>query len=248
MDATSTNIFEPLKTKAKSLYRKVFPRTHQKYSYSQEGEDRILARIFGFNRNSGFYIDVGAFHPQEHSNTYLFYQKGWQGINLDARPGSMEIFKKIRPKDINLEIPISNTKQKLTYYIFNQLALNGFSKKLSHERDGMEMIGGFKPKIVSQIELETSTLSEILDKYLPLNQTIDFLSIDVEGLDYEVLQSNNWDKYRPKIVLIEDTEMTAVNQNAQTPITSFMKEKGYQLFGKTVYTLIFKAEDFRGEY
>lgn len=247
MSATSTNIFEPLKTKAKRLYRTVFPRNHQKLSYSQEGEDRILARIFGFNRNSGFYVDVGAFHPQEHSNTYLFYQNGWQGINIDARPGSMEIFKKIRPRDINLEIPISNTKQKLTYYIFNYPSLNGFSQKLSLERDRTGM-GGLKAKLVSQIELETSTLSEILDKYLPINQTIDFLNIDVEGLDYGVLQSNNWDKYKPKIILVEDTEMITINQNAETPITSFMKEKGYQLFGKTVYTLIFKAEDFQGEY
>lgn len=247
MSATSTNIFDPLKTEAKRLYRTVFPRNHQKLSYSQEGEDRILARIFGFNRNSGFYVDVGAFHPQEHSNTYLFYQKGWQGINIDARPGSMEIFKKIRPRDINLEIPISNTKQKLNYYIFNYPSLNGFSQKLSLERDRTGM-GGLKAKLVSQIELETSTLSEILDKYLPINQTIDFLNIDVEGLDYGVLQSNNWDKYKPKIILVEDTEMITINQNAETPITSFMKEKGYQLFGKTVYTSIFKAEDFQGEY
>lgn len=247
MDATSTNIFEPLKTKAKSLYRTVFPRTHQKYSYSQEGEDRILTRIFGVDRNSGFYVDVGAFHPQEYSNTYLFYQKGWRGINIDARPGSMEIFKKIRPEDINLEIPISNTKQKLTYYIFNHQALNGFSQELSLERERTGM-GDFKAKLLSEIELETSTLAEILDKYLPPNQTIDFLSIDVEGLDYEVIQSNNWDKYKPTIVLVEDTEMITINQNTQTQITSFMKEKGYQLFGKTVYTLIFKADDFRGEY
>ena len=91
-------------------------------------------------------------------------------------------------------------------------------------------------------------LQEILDKYLPPNQTIDFLSIDVEGLDYEVIQSNNWDKYKPTIVLVEDTQMITINQNTQTQITSFMKEKGYQLFGKTVYTLIFKADDFRGEY
>ena len=98
-------------------------------SYSQEGEDMILRRLFE-NQTKGFYVDVGAHHPIRFSNTYFFYKKGWRGINIDAMPGSMKLFNKIRPRDINIEKAISDKKEVLTYYVFNDPALNGFSKKL----------------------------------------------------------------------------------------------------------------------
>jgi len=83
----------------------------KRISYSQEGEDLILERFFE-GMNTGFYVDVGAFHPKRFSNTYIFYKKGWHGINIDARPGSMKLFNFVRPRDINLEIPISNEKKR----------------------------------------------------------------------------------------------------------------------------------------
>ena len=104
-------------------------------SYSQEGEDMILRRLFE-KQKTGFYVDVGAHHPKRFSNTLFFYKKGWHGINIDAMPNSMSLFDKIRPRDINLEVPISEKKQKLKYYMFNEPALNGFSKELAEKRDG----------------------------------------------------------------------------------------------------------------
>src|SRR5262249_32770188 len=76
-------------------------------SYSQEGEDMILNRIFG-EKKSGFYVDVGAYHPKRFSNTYFFYKKGWRGINIDAMPGSMKPFNAKRNRDINVETPVSD--------------------------------------------------------------------------------------------------------------------------------------------
>ena len=102
-------------------------------SYSQEGEDMILNKIFEFKKN-GFYIDIGAHHPKRFSNTYFFYKKGWMGINVDAKPGSMYLFNKIRPRDINLEIGLNNEKSVLKYYSFNEPALNTFDKELADER------------------------------------------------------------------------------------------------------------------
>ena len=99
-------------------------------SYSQEGEDMILRRLFE-KQKTGFYVDVGAHHPKRFSNTFFFYKKGWSGINIDAMPNSMRLFNEIRPRDTNLEIPISDKKQKLKYYMFNEPALNGFSKELA---------------------------------------------------------------------------------------------------------------------
>ncbi|MFM6346540.1 MAG: hypothetical protein ACKPFK_15520, partial [Dolichospermum sp.] len=100
----------------------IYPQNIYKYhniSYSQEGEDLILARFFEKEKN-GFYVDIGAHHPQRFSNTYYFYLKGWSGINIDAMPGSMKIFDDLRPLDINLEIPISDKSEILTYYEFDE--------------------------------------------------------------------------------------------------------------------------------
>jgi hypothetical protein len=69
-------------------------------SFSQEGEDMVLRKEFQDKLN-GFYIDIGAYHPQKYSNTCYFYCKGWRGINVDPTPGSMDVFKKERPNDIN---------------------------------------------------------------------------------------------------------------------------------------------------
>jgi len=204
-------------------------------SYSQEGEDMILRRIFE-KKQKGFYVDVGAHHPQRFSNTYFFYKKGWRGINIDAMPGSMKLFDKFRPRDINIEKAISNQKQMLTYYVFNEPALNGFSKEISNERNNKNNY-----KIIHKIEIETTTLEDILDKYLPKNQQIDFLSIDVEGLDFEVLQSNNFSKYRPKVILVEilGSNLSKLYDNK---ITQYLLHYGYQIYAKTVNTVIFKRK------
>ena len=169
-------------------------------SYSQEGEDLILSRYFDGQRE-GFFIDVGAFHPIRFSNTYLFYRLGWSGINIEARPGSKKLFDQLRKRDINIEIPINDSQKELTYYCFNEPALNGFSPQLSDERNGMRNF-----KVLKEIKMKTKRLDHILDKYMPLGREIDFMSIDVESLDLNVLKSNNWSKYKPKIIVVEDSE------------------------------------------
>ena len=202
-------------------------------SYSQEGEDIILRRILGEKKTVGFYVDVGAHHPKRFSNTYHFYKKGWRGINIDAKPGCMEIFRRIRPRDINLEFAISDKRQTLIYYCFNDPALNGFSKTLSLERNKKE-----EYKIIDEIKIETLTLAEVLDIYLPSDTTIDFLSIDVEGLDFQVLTSNDLSKYKPKVILIEDLDFS-FNDLKNSNIYKFLIDKDYQLLAKTLNTLIF---------
>ena len=205
-------------------------------SYSQEGEDMILRRIFE-NCTNGFYVDVGAHHPKRFSNTYFFYQKGWMGINIEAMEGSRELFEKMRPRDINIETAVSNRLETLTYYIFNDTALNGFSNDISSRRDADS-----EYHIIRKKEMQTLTLAEILDKNFPENQSIDFLSIDVEGLEIKVLLSNNWEKYRPSIILVEVLN-TSIEEISNNEIYSFLKAKGYFVLSKTVNTLIFKRID-----
>lgn len=211
---------------------------YYKKTWSQEGEDLILDRIFG-GKKTGYYIDVGAHHPKRFSNTFLFYRKGWRGINIDAMPDSMAIFKKYRSRDVNLEVGVGAVEGSLNYYIFNETALNGFSEKISQERHSAES----NYKIINVVTVDVLPLSNILDIHLPAGQCIDFLTIDVEGLDYEVLKSNNWLKYRPKIVIAEvlGSDMSEI-QNSR--IGKLMSEVGYVLHAKTMNTVFFKEQAF----
>ena len=224
-----------LPTKAIETLREIKNNYFDDYSiksYSQEGEDMILRRIFE-KQKVGFYVDVGAHHPFRFSNTYYFYKQGWRGINIDAMPGSMEPFKRFRSRDINLEIPIGNGNQVLTYFAFNEPALNGFSEKLSRERHRKN--GYF---IRQEIKLKISKLSSVLDKYLPQGAKIDFLSIDVEGLDFDILQSNDWIKYKPKCILVEILA-SSLHEIENMEIVIFLKKYGYIVFAKAMNTIIF---------
>src|ERR1700687_2725090 len=86
-------------------------------SYSQEGEDMVINSFFeGKKKYKGFFVDVGAHHPYRYSNTLFFYRKGWRGINIEPTPGATKLFNTFRRKDTNLNIGISDKKEKLTFY------------------------------------------------------------------------------------------------------------------------------------
>lgn len=217
-----------------SFYQKYFA-TFKNKSYSQEGEDLIIKRIFE-NKRFGFYVDVGAHHPKRFSNTYLFYKQGWRGINIEPRPGSKKLFDKFRNRDINIEAAISESEGSLTYFEFDDPALNSFDQNLSIERANHT-----KYKIINKIHLTTYKLADILDNYLPTGQKIDFLTIDTEGFDIHVLRSNNWERYRPEIILCEDSEFEMSNPE-KSEVYKFLIQKHYILLAKTLNTLIFKSK------
>ena len=203
-----------------------------KCSYGQHGEDLVLDTIFR-NQPLGFYVDIGAHHPQKYSNTYRFYQKGWRGINIDAMPGSMDLFNKMRPEDINLEIPISDKQEDLSYFIYKRPALNTFSEELVNQRAQKDLL--FSKKI----QLKTQKLSLILEEFLPKDQEkIDFFSVDVEGLDLAVLQSNDWDKFRPGLILVE-IDLFSLEELVENEIYIFLTQKNYSLHSKLYNTVIF---------
>ncbi|NMH86362.1 FkbM family methyltransferase [Flavivirga algicola] len=204
-------------------------------SYSQEGEDCILDRIFN-EMEYGFYVDIGAHHPKRFSNTNKFYKRGWRGINIDAMPNSMDAFKKERPDDINLEIGISKENRVLTYYMFNEPALNTFSKEEASKKDGIRNY-----KVIEEKKILTYSLKEVLDKYLINSNKIDFITIDVEGLDLEVIESNDWNRYRPKIVLVEDLKKhELIELPLKSDVYKFLNSNDYQLIARTFNTLFFK--------
>ena len=153
----------------------------------------------------------------------------------------MKLFEKFRPRDINIEKPISDKKQVLTYYAFNEPALNGFSKELSEERDGK---GNYYIEFTKDIE--TSTLEEVLKDNLPKYQEIDFLSVDVEGLDFMVLKSNDFEKYKPKVILIEilGSSLKDIENNE---ISEYFKTIDYSIYAKAVNTIVFVSDRFYNE-
>jgi FkbM family methyltransferase len=196
----------------------------------------ILRRIFE-DKKKGFYVDIGAHHPKRFSNTHYLYKRGWSGINVDAVPGSMIPFNKTRGRDINIEAAISNSKGTLDFYIFNEPALNTFSKKVAdkHQLDK-------KYLLIKKIIIETKTLSEILSDNLPVGQNIDFFTVDVEGYDLRVLESNDWNKYRPEFVLVECLSAQRFEDLLSTEIYKFFILNNYSLFAKTVNTCFFKDD------
>ena len=159
----------------------------------------ILRHLLGSDKMSGFYVDVGAFHPTLFSNTYFFYLNGWQGINVEARPGSKQLFDRVRPRDINLEVGVSRERGSMTYYfIAEDSPMNSFSPEFLKQIEMLEHVR-------SEIPVPTLPLAELLDRHLPKNQAIDFMNVDVEGHDFEVLESNDWNRFRPKVIVVEGT-------------------------------------------
>jgi len=210
-------------------------------AYSQEGEDRILYSVFGIlNKKNGFYVDVGAHHPKRFSNTYLFYLQGWRGINIDANADAIPLFQEARPKDINISMGVGKKAEKLTFYIFNDPALNTFDAILAQS-----VVNNSPYKIIEERMVEVMPLSQILDIYLPKGQGIDFLSIDVEGKDLDVLRSNDWSRYIPVCILVEchsgfdRKEGFYFDEVLTSEITQYLQSQGYSVFAKTINTIFF---------
>ena len=120
--------------------------------------------------------------------------------------------------------------------MFNETALNGFSISISEGRQNEQY------HVEKTINMPTLPLSKILDKYLPSGEEINFLSVDVEGLDLTVLASNDWSKYRPKVVLAEVLG-SSLNKLEKDPVYNYMATQGYTLFAKLIHTCIFKLEE-----
>lgn len=213
--------------------RQLWFTTYSRESFSQEGEDLILERFLE-NKKAGFYVDVGAHHPMRFSNTYRLYLSGWRGLNIDANPGSMRMFRRSRPRDINVEAAVSQGNRVLRYYVFNEPALNTF------DRERALRITGGDYRIVKELNITTQPLWELLDRYVPKDTTIDLLTIDVEGFDYDVLLSNDWNRYTPEFILVECLDISTLDQTYQDPAARLLAAQNYSMVAKTLNSTLFK--------
>jgi FkbM family methyltransferase len=203
-----------------------------RWSCSQEGEDLILDRLFEAQRD-GFYVDVGAHHPIRFSNTYVLFQRGWRGINIDPNPDAMQLFRTCRPRDVNVAVGIAEQVGSLRYFQFNDSALNTFDEQLACRRQTLD---GYR--LIASTLVPVQPLQQILETHLPEGQAIDVLSVDAEGSDLNVIRSNDWTRFRPYCLLVEtlQSSLASLETNATHRYVSAL---GYDLFAKTVNTFIY---------
>ncbi|MBT8517341.1 FkbM family methyltransferase [Polynucleobacter paneuropaeus] len=203
-----------------------------KFSWAQEGEDLILNRIFS-SGHTGFYVDIGAHDPFRFSNTYLLYKKGWRGLCVDPLPEAKKRFKKFRPKDIFINCGLGGQSRSMKYFMFSESAVNTFDEKYA---DFVTSTTSYK--LLEKKEVKVITLSDFLNQYYPKNVEFDLLSIDAEAKDLEILKSNDWEKYRPKIVLVEDLNHQK-NLSGSSEIENLLTDKNYQMMAKTVNSVFY---------
>ena len=177
---------------------------------------------------------MGAHHPTHYSNTYYFYLLGWNGVNIDARPGGMAPFRQQRSRDINVEAAIAGIERDLTFYEMSEPAMSGFDQSLIDAR-----LKGTGVKLLSKQVMKTRTLASVLNDSIDSSRTIDFLTVDVEGLDLEVLMSNDWNRWRPKLVVAEDSSATSLDDAIQAPISKLMRDLHYVPIAKAALSIFF---------
>jgi FkbM family methyltransferase len=200
----------------------------------QEGENIILERIFA-KKSKGFYIDVGAHHPVRFSNTLNLYQRGWTGINIEPNQEPIKIFRKLRSRDLNLNIAVSTKKNTCNYYKFKDPALNTTDINIYRMRKRQ----GYRCTETSIVQ--TQTLNEILLQNC--KKKIDLLKIDVEGNELDVLKSNNWDKFTPNVIICELINVN-LEKLSKNKVYKFLKSKNYLLYCKLLQNAIFFHKSF----
>ena len=144
---------------------------HTEELHSQDGEEVFLKNFF-HHKDKGVYVDVGAYHPFLYSNTYWAYLKGWRGINIEPDIINYKLMCTFRQGDININCGISDEEMQLPYYMFKETALNTFCI------DEIEN----KENIIDKRMVPIKRLDAILEENGI--RKIDFMDIDVEGMEY----------------------------------------------------------------
>jgi FkbM family methyltransferase len=187
-------------------------------SYSLNFEDVILHRLFPGTEN-GFYVDVGAGHPRFENDTFSLYRRGWRGINIEPNQGFHAALMEERPRDTNIRTVLSDSFGDVCTY--HELDGSGLSTCNAEQAAAYQAIG----LDVVKRKFPAKTLSSILSAAGVMD--INILKVDVEGFEEKVLAGNDWERFRPDVVLIEATyPENPIRRPTNIPI--FLKERGYR--------------------
>ena len=200
--------------------------------YSQWGEDKFITQYFK-DKEKGIYLDIGCFNPFMYSNTCLLYKKGWRGINIDINPTSVDLFNIVRPNDLNLCTTINENPKEFKIFFdhpfspvntLDETFYKDFKKSYFKKFKKDSFVGGIEKKIKSQ------TIDEILKMFISYDK-VDFLNIDVEGMDLKILRQLIPHKLTPSLISIE------TSNNARAYLSEVSVEK--DLFVVIFYCQIF---------
>lgn len=204
-------------------------------SYSHSGEDRLVLKLFQWQQH-GTYVDVGCNHPTEFSNTYLLYRFGWSGLVIDADDAFLAEFGRVRPLDAVVHCGIARESGSAELTLFKDRCLNTFSAEVA-----AAVIARDPDALVGTRTVLLSPLAEILA--VEEIGEIDFLNVDVEGYDLMVLESSDWDRWRPAIVAVEDHGIS-LSSPQDSATYRFMVAKDYALHSKCNLTSVYVRRDY----
>lgn len=212
--------------KSKKYYAKTF---------SQAGEDSLVAFIAkAININPLSYIDIGAYKPFYINNTARFYLEGCCGINIEPNPTAFNELVKLRKRDVNLNIGVAKERGVLTYYVMDRPTLNTFS-----EAEALKNVETCGVKIIDKIQINVDSIENILNEYCN-GICPDFMSLDIEGEEVNVLNSVCSFLVKPKIICVETVEYAETGMPKKTlEIKDILESNGYFLFADTYINSIF---------
>jgi FkbM family methyltransferase len=202
--------------------------------FSQFGECCILTNVFFNGVRGGTYVDVGCHDPFRYSNTYLLWKVlGWTGINIDADARSIEKFRQHRPHDVNLHCGVGSEAGELEFLMFSDGAVNTFDP---------EFAAHMAPRFgaPAKVKVPVRRINDILDEHLSAGRKIDYLNVDCEGMDHEIIASFDFDKHRPRIISVELGHIDVLDI-ATSPTVPFLYSKGYRLHSFLHITGVFVA-------
>jgi FkbM family methyltransferase len=185
-------------------------------SYAQHGEDVVLMRAFG-HQPTGWYVDVGAFDPTVDSVTRAFYERGWRGVNIDPSAEAIERFILERPEDVNLAVAAGAEDGEAVLHVTDVPGWATIDETSAAALDSAQ-------HIVGRVTVPVRRLSRLLDE-LP-ERTIDFLKIDAEGAESEVVAGLDLERHRPRVVVLEGTAPGAGDSYADAALTA-LERAGY---------------------
>lgn len=219
-----------------------FFRVKAKISYSQFGEDLLVEYVLSAiaRKTNPSYLDIGTNDPVHGNNTYLFYIKGSRGVCIEPDPAIYEKIRAKRNKDIVLHAGINiGTATEGILYIFpaGYTGWNTFSKEEAVNRQHESGIAYTESEKIPFL-----AINDVIAKYF--DSCPDFISIDVEGLDFAILQNLDFDKYKPLVICVETISFSTANKGEKrNDITGFVLSKGYIIYADTYVNTIFVRQD-----
>jgi FkbM family methyltransferase len=209
-------------------------------TYSQHADDLIVLSVFtSMGVVKPTYLDIGAHHPFNISNTALFHERGCQGVNVEANPNLFKAFLTHRPLDVNLNVGVvAQAGEPLDFYMIDKWSgRNSFSKQMVED-----FVAAYPQfQVTEVIKIPTMTVNDIIQKHAG-GVFPDFLSIDVEGLDEEILRSIDYRVARPKVICVET--VNATGERGDAGIKKFLESVGYFSLIRCGGNSVFVHQDF----